>query len=288
LVAVTKRDTDDSYPVFIDINNIALTMHQIDFSKKPLIMGVVNVTPDSFSDGGNFMTTDSALQQARKLVDEGADIIESRSVDAEEELKRILPLLNALVEEEIPVSVDTSKPEVMEFAILAGVSMINDVNALRAPGALEAVAASKSVSVCLMHMQGRPLDMQDNPNYEDIVDDVYHFLDERVNAVVAQGVARERIAIDPGFGFGKTLHHNLSLLRNLNQFNRLGVPVLIGISRKSMLGAITGNPVDQRTYESVAAALLAVINGAALVRVHDVKATKDALAVYAALQHKEN
>lgn len=271
-------------------------MHQIDFSKKPLIMGVVNVTPDSFSDGGNFMTTDSALQQAKKLVDEGADIIDiggestrpgSRSVDAEEELKRISPLLNALVKEEIPVSVDTSKPEVMKFAILAGVSMINDVNALKAPGALETVAASKSVSVCLMHMQGRPVDMQNNPHYEDIVDDVYHFLEERVNAVVAQGIARERIAIDPGFGFGKTLHHNLSLLRNLNQFNHLGVPVLIGISRKSMLGAITGNPVDQRTYESVAAALLAVMNGAALVRVHDVKATKDALAVYAALKNKE-
>lgn len=271
-------------------------MHHIDFSKKPLIMGVVNVTPDSFSDGGEFLSVDSALQQARKLVDEGADIIDiggestrpgSQSVDAEEELRRISPLLDALVKEAIPISVDTSKPEVMQYAIKAGAAMINDVNALRAPGALEAVAASKTISVCLMHMQGKPEDMQNNPHYEDIVDDVHHFLKGRIQAAVAQGIAFERIVIDPGFGFGKTLQHNLSLLRRLDQFNRLGVPVLVGISRKSMLGMITGNPVDQRIHESVAAALIALINGATIVRVHDVKATKDALAVYTAIQEKE-
>lgn len=271
-------------------------MHHIDFSKKPLIMGVVNVTPDSFSDGGEFLSVDSALQQARKLVDEGADIIDiggestrpgSQSVDAEEELRRISPLLDALVKEAIPISVDTSKPEVMQYAIKAGAAMINDVNALRAPGALEVVAASKTISVCLMHMQGKPEDMQNNPHYEDIVDDVHHFLKGRIQAAVAQGIAFERIVIDPGFGFGKTLQHNLSLLRRLDQFNRLGVPVLVGISRKSMLGMITGNPVDQRIHESVAAALIALINGATIVRVHDVKATKDVLAVYTAIQEKE-
>lgn len=271
-------------------------MHHIDFSKKPLIMGVVNVTPDSFSDGGEFLSVDSALQQARKLMDEGADIIDiggestrpgSQSVDAEEELRRISPLLDALVKEAIPISVDTSKPEVMQYAIKAGAAMINDVNALRAPGALEVVAASKTISVCLMHMQGKPEDMQNNPRYEDIVDDVHHFLKGRIQAAVAQGIAFERIVIDPGFGFGKTLQHNLSLLRRLDQFNRLGVPVLVGISRKSMLGMITGNPVDQRIHESVAAALIALINGATIVRVHDVKATKDALAVYTAIQEKE-
>ena len=271
-------------------------MHHIDFSKKPLIMGVVNVTPDSFSDGGEFLSVDSALQQARKLMDEGADIIDiggestrpgSQSVDAEEELRRISPLLDALVTEAIPISVDTSKPEVMQYAIKAGAAMINDVNALRAPGALEVVAASKTISVCLMHMQGKPEDMQNNPRYEDIVDDVHHFLKGRIQAAVAQGIAFERIVIDPGFGFGKTLQHNLSLLRRLDQFNRLGVPVLVGISRKSMLGMITGNPVDQRIHESVAAALIALINGATIVRVHDVKATKDALAVYTAIQEKE-
>ena len=271
-------------------------MHHIDFSKKPLIMGVVNVTPDSFSDGGEFLSVDSALQQARKLMDEGADIIDiggestrpgSQSVDAEEELRRISPLLDALVKEAIPISVDTSKPEVMQYAIKAGAAMINDVNALRAPGALEVVAASKTISVCLMHMQGKPEDMQNNPHYEDIVDDVHHFLKGRIQAAVAQGIAFERIVIDPGFGFGKTLQHNLSLLRRLDQFNRLGVPVLVGISRKSMLGMITGNPVDQRIHESVAAALIALINGATIVRVHDVKATKDALAVYTAIQEKE-
>ncbi len=271
-------------------------MHRIDFSKKPLIMGVVNVTPDSFSDGGKFLSMDKALEQAGKLVDEGVDILDiggestrpgSASVDADEELKRICPILEELVKAGVPVSVDTSKPEVMRHAIAAGAAMINDVNALRAPGALAAVAASESVAVCMMHMQGKPANMQENPQYVNIIHEVMAFLDDRIQAAVAHGIARERIIIDPGFGFGKTLQHNFSLLKGLKQFGQLGVPVLTGISRKSMLGMITGNPVDRRVHESVAAAVLAVMNGADIVRVHDIKATRDALAIYHAVQEAD-
>ena len=256
-------------------------------------MGVVNVTPDSFSDGGQFFSKDSAVRQATKLMEEGADIVDiggestrpgSLSVDVGEELQRILPLLEVLVNEGVTVSVDTSKPEVMQHAIEAGAAMINDVNALRAPGALEAVATSDSIPVCLMHMQGTPQNMQNNPRYADIIHEVAVFFEQRIEAAAAYGVARERIIIDPGFGFGKTLQHNLALLKGLNRFSRLGRPILVGISRKSMLGMITGNPVEQRLHESVAAALLTVMNGADIVRVHDVKATRDALAVYSAMQ----
>lgn len=271
-------------------------MHLIDFSRKPLIMGVVNITPDSFSDGGKFFSVDKALTQARVLVDEGVDILDiggestrpgSVSVDVDEELKRIFPILEVLVRENVPVSVDTSKPEVMRHVIAAGAAMINDVNALRAPGALEVVAASKSVAVCMMHMQGKPSNMQENPQYANIIHEVMAFLDDRIQTAVAHGIARDRIIIDPGFGFGKTLQHNLLLLKELKQFSRLCVPVLAGISRKSMLGTITGNPADQRVHESVAAAMLAVINGADIVRVHDVKATSDALAIYHAVQEAD-
>ncbi len=271
-------------------------MHRIDFSKKPLIMGVVNITPDSFSDGGKFFSIDKALAQARKLVDEGADILDiggestrpgSISVDADEELKRIYPILEELVNEGVPISVDTSKPEVMCHSIAAGAAMINDVNALRAPGALEIVAASKSVAVCMMHMQGKPSNMQENPQYANIIHEVMVFLDDRIQTAVACGITRDRIIIDPGFGFGKTLQHNLSLLKGLKQFSRFGVPVLAGISRKSMLGMITGNPVDRRVHESVVAAMLAVMNGADIVRVHDVRATRDALAIYHAVQEAD-
>lgn len=268
-------------------------MRRITVAKKPLIMGVINITPDSFSDGGKFFSADSALQQAKKLIDEGADILDiggestrpgSISVEVDEEMRRVSPLLEMLVKENIPVSVDTSKPEIMQYAIAAGAAMINDVNALRAPGALEAIAASGSVAVCMMHMQGKPSSMQDNPEYANIIDEVMAFLGERIQAAMAHGITRDRIIIDPGFGFGKTLQHNLLLLRNLKQFSRLGVPVMAGISRKSMLGMITGNPVDQRVHESIAAAMLAVMNGVNIVRVHDVKATRDALAVYLAMQ----
>jgi dihydropteroate synthase len=271
-------------------------MPRIIFSKTPLIMGVINITPDSFSDGGKFFSIDAALQHAEKLIEEGADILDiggestrpgSISIDVDEELRRVSSLLEVLVKDDIPVSIDTSKPEIMQYAITAGAAMINDVNALRAPGALEAVAASDSVAVCMMHMQGKPSSMQDNPEYANIIDEVMAFLGDRIQAAMAHGITRDRIIIDPGFGFGKTLQHNLLLLRDLKRFSRLGVSVLAGISRKSMLGMITGNPVEQRVHESVAAAMLAVINGANIVRVHDVKVTRDALAVYQAMQNAD-
>ncbi len=256
-------------------------------------MGVINVTPDSFSDGGFFLSTQQAIAHARSLIDEGADILDiggestrpgSQYVSADEELSRVIPVLEALVDTAIPISIDTSKPEVMKHAIEAGASMINDVNALRNTGALEAVAPHKHVQICLMHMQGTPQNMQTNPYYIDIVSEVKDYLQQRIQAANTAGIALSRLVIDPGFGFGKTLQHNLSLLNQLNEFTTLGTPVLAGLSRKSMLGAITGNNVDQRLHESVAAALLAVVKGAKIVRVHDVKASKAALAIHNALQ----
>jgi dihydropteroate synthase len=257
-------------------------------------MGIVNVTPDSFSDGGLYLSTKEAIMHARKLIDEGADILDiggestrpgSQPVSIDEELKRVMPVLQALVDSNVPISIDTSKPEVMKQSIAAGAAMINDVNALRSPEALKIVAQSDSVQICMMHMQGIPQIMQKNPQYESIVIEVKEFLQQRINAAKAAGIAQERLIIDPGFGFGKTLQHNLALLDQFHEFTKLGVPVLAGISRKSMLGTITGNNVKQRIHESVAAALLAVTKGARIVRVHDVKASKDALAVYTALQN---
>ncbi|HNP26307.1 MAG TPA: dihydropteroate synthase [Nitrosomonas sp.] len=256
-------------------------------------MGIVNVTPDSFSDGGMFLSSSDAIAHAEKLIEEGADILDiggestrpgSSPVSINEELKRVIPVIEAFANKDILISVDTSKLEVMRQAIDAGVDMINDVNALRADGALETVAENDRVFVCLMHMQGSPANMQKNPQYINIVQDVYDFLHDRIQASVAAGILKHRLIIDPGFGFGKTLQHNLVLLNNLKRFTQLNVPILAGLSRKSMLGAITGNVVDQRIYESVAAALLAVTNGARIVRVHDVKATKEALTVFAAVQ----
>lgn len=258
---------------------------------RPLIMGVINVTPDSFSDGGCFDTTGKAIEQVNRLAQEGADILDiggestrpgSRSVESDEELSRVMPVIEFALNMNIPVSVDTSKPEVMQAAINAGVVLINDTNALQAPGALEVVADS-SVMACLMHMQGRPETMQLDPQYSDVVAEVMAFLKQHVALAVSAGIARERIIIDPGFGFGKTLEHNLALLHHLNQFIAMDLPVMAGISRKSMLGMITGSPVDNRVYASVAAALLAVGQGARIVRVHDVKATRDAFSVFAAM-----
>ena len=269
------------------------SLHSIHKAKQPLIMGVVNVTPDSFSDGGLFFSTENAIEHAKKLINEGADILDiggestrpgSLPVGVDEELRRVIPIIEAFADKEILVSVDTSKPEVMRQAIIAGVDMINDINALRSSGALEVVAKSHRVLVCLMHMQGRPANMQDNPQYQNILQEVYDFFEERIQVVTAIGVSRERLIIDPGFGFGKTLQHNLILLNNLRHLAQLQVPLLAGLSRKSMLGAVTGNSVDQRIHESVAAAIIAVINGARIVRVHDVKATKDALAVLNTVQ----
>jgi dihydropteroate synthase len=257
-------------------------------------MGVVNVTPDSFSDGGRFLDPRAAAARARALVEEGADILDvgaessrpgARGVSAAEELARLMPVLEGLRDCPVPVSVDTTKPEVMRAAIAAGASMINDIGALRAPGALEAVAAS-GAGVCLMHMQGEPRTMQQSPSYGDVVAEVSAFLAERAAAAEGSGIARERIVVDPGFGFGKTVAHNFELLRKLDRIAALGLPVMAGWSRKSTLAAITGRDADDRLAASLAAALLAVERGARIVRVHDVAATRDALQVLAALDGK--
>jgi dihydropteroate synthase len=259
---------------------------------RPLIMGVVNVTPDSFSDGGRHDTTELAVAHAKKLIDEGADLLDiggestrpgSHGVTLEAERKRVLPVVRALAECGVPLSVDTQKPEIMREAVAAGVSMINDVNALCAPGALEAMAGVDA-AVCLMHKQGDTATMQDHPVYADVVREVCEYLRGRVSAAELAGIAPDRIAVDPGFGFGKNLEHNLTLLRELKALRALGVPVAAGLSRKGMLGRITGREAGERVYASVAAALLAVQNGAAIVRVHDVAATRDALAVWNAVQ----
>lgn len=258
---------------------------------RPLIMGVVNITPDSFSDGGSFATASTALAHARRLVDEGADLVDiggestrpgAGGVALEEERRRVLPVLEQLAGGTVPVSIDTQKPELMREAIATGASMINDVYALQAPGALAAVAQS-DVAVCLMHMQGTPADMQTDPHYDDVVAEVLEFFGDRMRAAHAAGIAPDRIVLDPGFGFGKTLEHNLELLRRLDRFNTTGAAVLAGLSRKGMLGRLTGREVDERVYASIAAALIAVENGARIVRVHDVAATRDALAVWTAV-----
>lgn len=254
-------------------------------------MGIVNVTPDSFSDGGLHATTERALTHARRLIEEGADWLDiggestrpgSTPVDAEEELRRIMPVVEKLAALNVSISVDTSKPEVMRAAIAAGVGMINDITALRAPGAFEAVAGEK-VALCLMHMQGDPRSMQINPQYRNVVWEVKTFLLERVRVALGEGISPDRLVIDPGFGFGKTYDHNIELLRRLNEFSDLGVPLMVGLSRKSMLGKITGADAGCRVHASAAAALLAAAKGAAILRVHDVKPTRDALAVYNAV-----
>jgi len=254
-------------------------------------MGVVNVTPDSFSDGGRFLDSRAAIDRANALIEEGAHILDigaessrpgAREVPAEEELSRLMPVLEGLRGCPVPISVDTTKPEVMRAAIDAGAAMVNDIRALRAPGALETVAGS-AAGVCLMHMQGEPRTMQHEPRYRDVVAEVAAFLAERVAAAESAGIARERIAIDPGFGFGKSVAHNFELLRNLDRFTALGLPVVAGWSRKSTLGAVTGRAAEERLAASLAAALLAVERGARIVRVHDVAATRDALEVLAAL-----
>jgi dihydropteroate synthase len=254
---------------------------------RPLIMGVVNVTPDSFSDGGKFLSTSAAIDHAHQLIEEGVDILDiggestrpgAQPVAIDEELRRVLPIIEALKSSSVPISIDTMKPEVMKAAIQAGVSMVNDVNALRVPGALE-ICADTGVAVCLMHMQGEPRTMQLEPSYADVVAEVKAYLFDRAQACERAGIAKDRIVIDPGFGFGKNREHNLTLLRNLSAFRDLGYAILAGLSRKSVLGKITGQEVVSRVPASIAAALLAVQNGANIVRVHDVHATKDALAI---------
>lgn len=259
---------------------------------RPLITGVVNLTPDSFSDGGKLPTPETAIAYALNLRAQGADILDiggestrpgAVPVDEDEEWRRIHPVLEALVKKDLPVSVDTRKPAIMRAAIEAGAAMINDVEALRAPGSLEIVARSDA-AVCLMHMQGEPQTMQEQPVYADVVNEVRSFLAARIQACEKAGIGRERIAIDPGFGFGKALEHNLALLRQLDALQDLGVPVLAGLSRKAMLGALTGRPLDQREYAGIAAHLLAVARGARILRVHDVAAMKDALSIWNAVE----
>ncbi len=259
-------------------------------------MGVVNVTPDSFSDGGRLASAQEAIDHALKLQEEGADILDvggestrpgSTPVPVGEEIRRVLPVIEVLASQGCVVSVDTKKTEVMRAALDAGAAMVNDVMALQAPGALEAVAAT-GAAVCLMHMRGDPQTMQQAPAYGDVVEDVKGYLQGRLAACAAAGIGRERMVIDPGFGFGKTLEHNLALLRHLGRLGELGVPVLAGLSRKSMLGMLTGRPVDQREYAGVAAHLAAVTRGARLVRVHNVAAMRDALAVWNAVEEQQD
>jgi dihydropteroate synthase len=260
---------------------------------RPRVMGILNVTPDSFSDGGRFVVLDDAWRQAEQMVAEGADILDvggestrpgAAAVPLARELERVLPVVQGLrARFDVPISVDTSKPEVMRDAVGAGAAMINDVTALGAPGAIEAVAGL-DVPICLMHMQGQPRTMQTEPQYGDVVADIIEYLGERVAACEAQGIERSRLLIDPGFGFGKTLAHNLSLLAGLHAFTALALPILVGISRKSMLGALTGREVDDRMPASVAAAVIAVERGAHIMRVHDVGPTVDALKIWQAVR----
>lgn len=259
----------------------------------PQVMGILNVTPDSFSDGGRFTAPDSALRHVEQMVAEGVDIVDiggestrpgAEAVALEEELARVAPLIETIrARFDIPISVDTSKPEVMLAAVAAGANMLNDVYALRGEGAL-AAAASLDVPVCLMHMRGEPRTMQQNPEYVDVLQDVSDFLSERVEACVAAGIGRQRLILDPGFGFGKALTHNLSLLRHLDRLEGLGLPLLVGLSRKSMLGTILDKPVEKRLFGSLAAATLAVWKGAKIIRVHDVAATVDAVKVAVAVK----
>jgi dihydropteroate synthase len=269
--------------------------HALDLSR-PVVMGVLNVTPDSFSDGGRFLDPGRAFEHARRMVEEGAGIVDvggestrpgADPVPLADELARVLPLVERLAAAlAVPVSVDTSKPEVMRRALAAGASMVNDVLGLRAPGAVEAVAES-GAAACLMHMQGEPRTMQQAPAYGDVVAEVRAFLGERVQACREAGIAGERLVVDPGFGFGKTLEHNLALLAGLDRLVAGGPPVLVGLSRKSMIGQLTGRAADARLPGSLALAVIAVLNGASIVRAHDVAATVDAVKIAAAVRARQ-
>ncbi len=260
---------------------------------RPLICGILNVTPDSFSDGGLFDRFERAVEHGCRLAAEGADVIDvggestrpgSRPPTLGEELDRVVPVVEALVGQlTVPISVDTSRPEVMRAAVTAGASMVNDVRALQRPDALEAVA-ELGVPVCLMHMQGSPDTMQEDPRYQDVVAEVRTFLAERMVACLDAGVRPEHVVVDPGFGFGKTMAHNIALLASLDAITGLGVPVMVGLSRKFVLGELTGRAVGDRLPGSLAAALVAVQRGASVLRVHDVAATKDVLAVLDAVE----
>jgi len=263
--------------------------------RSPQVMGVLNVTPDSFSDGGRCLAPSDALRAAEQMIAAGAAIIDvggestrpgATPISAAEEIRRVEPVLRELIRSDILVSLDSSKPEVIELGLALGVHLINDVRALRLPGAL-AVAARSDAAICLMHMQGEPTSMQKSPSYGDVVQELRDFFAERLAACRAAGVAAERVVLDPGFGFGKTLTHNLELLRRLPELAELGAPLLVGLSRKSMLQALTGQPVEQRLAGSLALALAAVEGGARIIRVHDVAETVDALKVWQAFRRPE-
>jgi dihydropteroate synthase len=265
-----------------------------DFSKRkrPIVMGILNATPDSFSDGGQFRTVHDAIAQAELMINSGVDLIDiggestrpgAEPVSLQEELDRVLPVIEGLKDCGVPLSIDTYKAETMRQALHAGVDCVNDIWALRQQGAVDAVFESSSCGIVLMHMQRDPLTMQFNPEYQDVIAEVNHFLKERAELLLSKGMDHKRIAIDPGFGFGKSLEHNLNMLANFAQFSELGYPVLAGISRKSMLGKITGKDANERVSPSVAAAIMAADRGAKIVRVHDVPETIDALKLWGAV-----
>jgi dihydropteroate synthase len=265
---------------------------ELDLSQ-PRVMGIVNVTPDSFSDGGKFAVAELAVAHGMELVGQGADILDiggestrpgATPVPLDEELRRVIPVIEGLAAKaRVPISIDTYKPEVMKAAIAAGASIVNDVFALQQPGALEVVAASNA-GVCLMHSQGTPQTMQNDPQYQDVVREVADFLRGRLAAAEDYGIGRERVMLDPGFGFGKRSVHNIALLRELDTLVALRQPVLVGLSRKSVLGQLTGNDVDARLHASLSAAVISAMKGARIVRVHDVKATVDALRIVTAVE----
>ena len=260
--------------------------------KRPIVMGILNATPDSFSDGGKFRTPKDAIAQAESMIANGVDLIDiggestrpgAQPVQLQEELDRVLPVIEALKNCGIPLSIDTYKAETMRQALRAGVDCVNDIWALRQDGSVDAVIESNHCGVVLMHMQRDPLTMQFNPDYQNVIAEVKQFLKERIELLIAKGIDCERIAIDPGFGFGKSSEHNLNILKNFAEFSSLGFPVLAGISRKSMLGKITGKDTDGRLAASIAAAVMAADRGAKIVRVHDVTETVDALKLWEAI-----
>ena len=268
-------------------------LFDFDKRRRPIVMGILNATPDSFSDGGMFRTAKDALAQAELMIAHGVDLIDiggestrpgAEPVALQEELDRVLPVIEGLKDCGTPLSIDTYKAETMRAALAAGVDCVNDIWALRQEDALKAVLESNSCGIVLMHMQRDPLTMQFNPQYSNVIEDVKKFLEERANLLIENGIEFDRIAIDPGFGFGKSLEHNLSMLSNFNQFSSLGFTVLAGISRKSMLGKVTGKETNDRVSASVAAAVMAADRGAKIVRVHDVPETVDALKLWEAIQ----
>jgi len=259
---------------------------------QPIIMGILNVTNDSFYDGNKYVAPAEAILRGEQMVAEGAGIIDvggestrpyAQPVSIDEELARVIPVIEGLAKViDVPIAIDTSKPEVMHAAVQSGASLINDVRALAQPGAMQ-LAAKLNVAVCVMHMQGEPSNMQNNPRYNNVVHEVYDFLEAKITSCMNYGIAKEKIIIDLGFGFGKTLAHNLQLLRSLAVFKALGCPILVAISRKSMIGQILALPVQGRLYGSIAAAVMAVMAGASIIRVHDVKPTVEALKVATAI-----